>query len=106
LRRIFLGAVTARTVTGEVFQAAAGGGAGGGGSEVQEGSLEELQGFDFKRLAERRPDLQQELLGFRDHLLASSSTEESLKVALPNGPTDDTSTWPQTCGGGMTRLDW
>ena len=61
------------------------GGASGEGiapGEGTEGPLEELQGFDFARLAERRPELKQELLGFRDHLLASTSSEESLKVIL------------------------
>ena len=43
---------------------------------------EEVQGFDFKTLTERRPELKQELLGFRDHLLASSSAEETLKVCF------------------------
>ena len=64
------------------LQAAVGGASGEGTppGEGIEGPLEELQGFDFARLAERRPELKQELLGFRDHLLASSSSEESLKV--------------------------
>lgn len=69
-----------------VLQAAVGGASGGGASQGTEGPLEELQGFDFARLAERRPELKQELLGFRDHLLASSSTEETLKVCPPPPP--------------------
>ena len=42
--------------------------------------LQEVKSFDFKTLIKRRPDLKQELLGFRDHLLATSSTEETLKA--------------------------
>ena len=42
-----------------------------------------MSGFNFKRLVERKPELKQELLGFRDYLLASSSADESLKVTLP-----------------------
>ena len=49
-----------------------------GGEE--QGPLE-VGGFLFKRLLERRPEKQQDLLTFRDHLLASSSQEEALKVA-------------------------
>lgn len=52
------------------------------GSEAQEAlPLEELAGFDFPLLAKRKPELRQKLLEFRDHLLASSSTEETLKAS-------------------------
>ncbi|BDA49281.1 UDP-glucose:glycoprotein glucosyltransferase 1 [Coccomyxa sp. Obi] len=47
--------------------------------EEEEGPLE-VEGFLFKRLIERRPDNRQELLSFRDHLLASSADNEALKV--------------------------
>ncbi len=47
--------------------------------EEEEGPLE-VEGFLFKRLIERRPDNRQELLSFRDHLLASSSDNEALKA--------------------------
>lgn len=81
---------------------------GGGDSEGKEGSLEELQGFDFGRLAERRPDLKQELLGFRDHLLASSSTEESLKVPPLQPPHSSAHTNDVACDScldlGLTAL--
>ena len=43
---------------------------------------EDLSGFNFKLLVERKPELKQELLGFRDYLLASSSADESLKASL------------------------
>ena len=51
--------------------------------EEEEGPLE-VEGFLFKRLIERRPDHRQELLSFRDHLLASSSDNEALKVRAFN----------------------
>ena len=44
-----------------------------------EGPLE-VEGFLFKRLLERKPEKKQELLTFRDHLLASSSSSDTLKV--------------------------
>jgi hypothetical protein len=47
--------------------------------EEDEGPLE-VEGFLFKRLMERKPELRQELLTFRDHLLASTSDNEALKV--------------------------
>ena len=49
--------------------------------EAEEGPLE-VQGFLFRRLVERKPGLKQELLSFRDHLLASSAAEgdDTLKV--------------------------
>ena len=40
----------------------------------------EVAGFNFQRLVERKPELKQELLTFKDHLLAFSSAEETLKV--------------------------
>ncbi len=49
-------------------------------SGTQEDAADEVKGFDFKTLIKNKPELKQELLGFRDHLLASSSAEESLKV--------------------------
>jgi hypothetical protein len=55
--------------------------------EAEEGPLE-VQGFLFKRLLERKPELKQELLSFRDHLLATSSADgdDTLKVgALRTG---------------------
>ncbi len=47
-----------------------------------EGGLGEVKGFLMGRLLERRPQLEQELLTFRDHLLAASSSSEdqTLKV--------------------------
>ena len=50
-----------------------------GGSE---GGPEEVKGFLMGRLLKRRPQLEQELLTFRDHLLAASSSSEdqTLKV--------------------------
>ena len=47
--------------------------------EEDEGPLE-VEGFLFKRLLERKPEKRQELLTLRDHLLASSSTSDTLKV--------------------------
>lgn len=47
--------------------------------EEDEGPLE-VEGFLFKRLMERKPELRQELLTFRDHLLATSSGNEALKA--------------------------
>ena len=47
--------------------------------EEDEGPLE-VEGFLFKRLLERKPEKKQELLTFRDHLLASSSSSDTLKV--------------------------
>ena len=46
----------------------------------------EVEGFLFRRLLERKPEKQQELLTLRDHLLASSSASDTLKVFpdLPN----------------------
>lgn len=58
-----------------------GGGSGEGDGSDNQGPLE-VGGFLFKRLIERRPDKEQDLLTFRDHLLASSSQEEALKVFL------------------------
>ena len=47
-----------------------------------EGGPEEVKGFMLGRLRERRPELEQELLTFRDHLMAASSSSEdqTLKV--------------------------
>ena len=36
----------------------------------------------FSKLMERKPGLKQELLTFRDHLLAAASQEQVLKVGL------------------------
>ncbi len=47
--------------------------------EEDEGPLE-VEGFLFKRLLERKPEKRQELLTLRDHLLASSSSSDTLKV--------------------------
>ena len=47
--------------------------------EADEGPLE-VEGFLFKRLLERKPEKKQELLTLRDHLLASSSASDTLKV--------------------------
>ena len=40
----------------------------------------ESNGFDFATLVNRVPHLEQELMTFRDHLLASASQEQTLKV--------------------------
>ncbi|DBA75355.1 TPA: hypothetical protein ACH3X1_010624 [Trebouxia sp. C0004] len=47
-----------------------------------EGGPGEVKGFLLGRLLERKPELEQELLTFRDHLLAasSSSSDQTLKV--------------------------
>lgn len=47
-----------------------------------EGGPQEVKGFMLGRLRERRPELEQELLTFRDHLMAASSSSEdqTLKV--------------------------
>lgn len=48
-----------------------------------EGGPEEVKGFLLGRLRERRPQLEQELLTFRDHLMAASSSsleDQTLKV--------------------------
>ena len=50
--------------------------------EADEGPLE-VEGFLFKRLLERKPEKKQELLTLRDHLLASSSASDTLKVIVP-----------------------
>ena len=42
-----------------------------------------MEGFLFKRLLERKPDKRQELLTLRDHLLATSSYSDTLKVLSP-----------------------
>ena len=42
----------------------------------------ESNGFDFSTLVNRVPHLEQELMTFRDHLLASASQEQTLKVTL------------------------
>ncbi len=49
-----------------------------------EGGPVEVKGFLLGRLLERKPELEQELLTFRDHLLAasSSSSDQTLKVTL------------------------
>ena len=49
--------------------------------EADEGPLE-VEGFLFKRLLERKPEKKQELLTLRDHLLASSSASDTLKVSF------------------------
>ena len=49
-----------------------------------EGGPQEVKGFMLGRLRERRPELEQELLTFRDHLMAASSSSEdqTLKVSI------------------------
>ena len=49
-----------------------------------DGGPGEVKGFLLGRLLERKPELEQELLTFRDHLLAasSSSSDQTLKVTL------------------------
>ena len=50
------------------------------------GAPEEVKGFLVGRLLERRPELEQELLTFRDHLLAASASADDdakLKVRYP-----------------------
>ncbi|KAK9839732.1 hypothetical protein WJX84_005510 [Apatococcus fuscideae] len=44
------------------------------------GGANAVGGFDFERLIERKPHLRQELLTFRDQLVASTSEEQTLKV--------------------------
>jgi len=53
-----------------------------------EGGPGEVKGFLLGRLLERKPELEQELLTFRDHLLAasSSSSDQTLKVTLLHLP--------------------
>lgn len=47
------------------------------------GIEEEVNGFLMGRLLERKPQLEQELLTFRDHLLASStSSSDDLKLKV------------------------
>ena len=60
-------------IKAEKAAAQAEGGAAGGPSEVS--------GFDFDRLIERKPELRQELVTFRDQLLASASDEQTLKAS-------------------------
>jgi hypothetical protein len=71
------------------MQAAAGGGGGGG----EEEGPDEVAGFVFSRLLERRPALRQELLTFRDHLLAAASQEQVLKVSERAGAKRRTAGW-------------
>lgn len=52
--------------------------------EEDEGPLE-VEGFLFKRLLERKPEKRQELLTLRDHLLATSSSSDTLKVLSHQG---------------------
>ena len=40
----------------------------------------------FSKLMERKPGLKQELLTFRDHLLAAASQEQVLKVGCKSKP--------------------
>ncbi|GAB4815180.1 hypothetical protein N2152v2_002226 [Parachlorella kessleri] len=54
-------------------------GKGQGGRPGEEGP-EEVGGFVFSKLMQRKPHLKQELLTFRDHLLAAASQEQVLKV--------------------------
>ena len=54
-------------------------------AETEGGTLggpREVGGFDFDRLIERKPALRQELLTFRDQLLAATSDEQTLKAGL------------------------
>lgn len=46
------------------------------------GDEEEVKGFLVGRLLERKPELEQELLTFRDHLLAASSSEDDVKLKV------------------------
>ena len=46
------------------------------------GAKEEVKGFLMGRLLERKPELEQELLNFRDHLLAASSSEDDVKLKV------------------------
>lgn len=48
-------------------------------AELDDGP-EEVAGFNFAALVRRRPALRQEILTFRDHLLAAASQEQALKV--------------------------
>jgi UDP-glucose:glycoprotein glucosyltransferase len=60
-----------------VKDGAATGGSGGASAEL---SSEDVKGFNFKRLADRYPDLTPELTSFRDHLVQMDSKDEALKV--------------------------
>lgn len=53
-------------------------------AKSEKGALleEDLSGFNFRKLVEQKPELKEELLDFRDYLLASSSQEETLKVNI------------------------
>lgn len=58
-------------------------------AEAEGGTLggpREVGGFDFDRLIERKPALRQELLTFRDQLLASTSDEQTLKAGVLSAP--------------------
>lgn len=46
------------------------------------GAEEEVNGFMMGRLLERKPELEQELLTFRDHLVASSSSDDDIKLKV------------------------
>ena len=46
------------------------------------GDQDKVQGFLMGRLLERKPELEQELLTFRDHLLAASSSEDDVKLKV------------------------
>jgi UDP-glucose:glycoprotein glucosyltransferase len=48
--------------------------------EEEEEEEEDGSSFQFKTLLERTPELRQELLTFRDHLLAAASQEQALKI--------------------------
>lgn len=66
-------------------------------AEAEGGTLggpKEVAGFDFDRLVERKPALRQELLTFRDQLLASTSSEQTLKA----GPLSCTAMLMSTLG--------
>ncbi|KAK9811403.1 hypothetical protein WJX72_003341 [[Myrmecia] bisecta] len=43
-------------------------------------TLTEVGGFIFQKLIERKPHLRQELITFRDHLVAASAQDDTLKV--------------------------
>ena len=49
---------------------------------VLAGAEEEVKGFLMGRLLERKPELEQELLTFRDHLLAASSSDDDVKLKV------------------------
>ena len=49
-----------------------------------EAGADEVKGFMLGRLRERRPELEQELLTFRDHLMVASSSSEDQTLKVHN----------------------